>query len=72
VLVRRAQLLASENRADVRQVDLMAAYRSLEATLYALLSDPALNRTSAQGCPLEQSLASQRRVAGCIGRDPSY
>lgn len=45
-LVERAELLASESSAVARQVAVVAAYSGLEATLYALLSDPALNRTT--------------------------
>jgi hypothetical protein len=45
-LVERAQLLASEFSVDARQVAVVAAYSGLEATLYALLSDATLDRTT--------------------------
>ncbi|MEA2251440.1 MAG: squalene-hopene/tetraprenyl-beta-curcumene cyclase [Solirubrobacteraceae bacterium] len=45
-LVERAQLLASEFSVDARQVAVVAAYSGLEATLYALLSDATVNRTT--------------------------
>jgi hypothetical protein len=45
-LLHRADLLATENSSDARQLAVVAAYTALEGVLYALLGHPTINATT--------------------------